>query len=45
MIWAITGKSFSRYYTKRGADCVISDPSPFLLALTRSRSRFVAGKN
>lgn len=31
MIWAITGKNFGRYYTQHGADCVISDPSPFLL--------------
>lgn len=31
MIWAITGKNFGRYYTEHGVDCVISDPSPFLL--------------
>jgi hypothetical protein len=31
MIWAITGRNFGRYYIDHGADCVISDPSPFLL--------------
>jgi uncharacterized UPF0146 family protein len=31
MIWAITGRNFGRYYTEHGVDCVISDPSPFLL--------------
>jgi Putative heavy-metal chelation len=31
MIWAITGKNFGQYYTEHGVDCVISDPSPFLL--------------
>jgi Putative heavy-metal chelation len=31
MIWAITGKNFGLYYTEQGVDCVISDPSPFLL--------------
>jgi uncharacterized UPF0146 family protein len=31
MIWAITGKNFGHYYIEHGADCVISDPSPFLL--------------
>jgi hypothetical protein len=31
MIWAITGRNFGDYYTRHGADCVISDPSPFLL--------------
>jgi hypothetical protein len=31
MIWAITGKNFGHYYTEQGVDCVISDPSPFLL--------------
>jgi hypothetical protein len=31
MIWAVTGRSFGDYYTEHGVDCVISDPSPFLL--------------
>jgi uncharacterized UPF0146 family protein len=31
MIWAVTGRNFGHYYTEHGADCVISDPSPFLL--------------
>jgi hypothetical protein len=31
MIWAITGKNFGPYYVEHGVDCVISDPSPFLL--------------
>ena len=31
MIWAVTGKNFGQYYTEHGVDCVISDPSPFLL--------------
>jgi putative heavy-metal chelation protein len=31
MIWAITGRNFGHYYTEHGVDCVISDPSPFLL--------------
>lgn len=31
MIWAITGRNFGHYYMEQGADCVISDPSPFLL--------------
>ena len=31
MIWAITGKNFGHYYTEQGVDCVISDPSPFVL--------------
>jgi len=31
MIWAITGRNFGRYYIEHGVDCVISDPSPFLL--------------
>jgi len=31
IIWAITGRNFGYYYTEHGADCVISDPSPFLL--------------
>lgn len=31
MIWAITGRNFGDYYTRHGVDCVISDPSPFLL--------------
>ncbi len=31
MIWAITGRNFGQYYTESGADCVVSDPSPFLL--------------
>jgi hypothetical protein len=30
-IWAITGRNFGHYYTQNGVDCVISDPSPFLL--------------
>lgn len=30
-IWAITGRNFGHYYTENGVDCVISDPSPFLL--------------
>jgi hypothetical protein len=30
MIWAISGGNFGDYYTRHGADCVISDPSPFL---------------
>jgi hypothetical protein len=31
MIWAISGRNFGHYYTEHGVDCVISDPSPFLL--------------
>jgi uncharacterized UPF0146 family protein len=31
IIWAITGRHFGRYYTEHGVDCVVSDPSPFLL--------------
>jgi hypothetical protein len=31
MIWAITGRNFGHYYLEQGVDCVISDPSPFLL--------------
>jgi len=31
MIWAVTGRNFGHYYTEHGVDCVISDPSPFLL--------------
>ena len=31
MIWAISGRNFGDYYTQHGVDCVISDPSPFLL--------------
>jgi hypothetical protein len=31
MIWAITGRNFGDHYTRHGVDCVISDPSPFLL--------------
>ena len=31
MIWAISGRNFGHYYTEYGVDCVISDPSPFLL--------------
>lgn len=31
MIWAITGRNFGHYYLEHGADCVISDPSPFFL--------------
>jgi hypothetical protein len=31
VIWAITGKNFGQYYIEQGVDCVISDPSPFLL--------------
>jgi hypothetical protein len=31
MIWAITGRNFGHYYTRHGVDCVIVDPSPFLL--------------
>jgi hypothetical protein len=31
MIWAITGKNFGSYFTEHGVDCVISDPTPFLL--------------
>jgi hypothetical protein len=31
MIWAITGRNFGEYYLDHGVDCVISDPSPFLL--------------
>jgi hypothetical protein len=31
MIWAITGRNFGHHYTEHGVDCVISDPSPFLL--------------
>jgi hypothetical protein len=31
MIWAVTGHHFGDYYTQHGVDCVISDPSPFLL--------------
>ena len=31
IIWAITGKNFGPYYIEQGVDCVVSDPSPFLL--------------
>jgi hypothetical protein len=31
MLWAVTGKNFGEYYIEHGVDCVISDPSPFLL--------------
>ncbi len=31
VIWAITGRNLGHYYTEQGVDCVISDPSPFLL--------------
>ena len=31
MIWAITGRNLGHYYIENGADCVISDPSPFFL--------------
>jgi len=31
VMWAITGKNFGHYYTEQGVDCVISDPSPFLM--------------
>ena len=31
MIWAITGRNFGYYFTEHGVDCVIVDPSPFLL--------------
>jgi hypothetical protein len=31
IIWAISGRNFGHYYTENGVDCVISDPSPFLL--------------
>jgi hypothetical protein len=31
LIWAITGRNFGDHYTEHGVDCVISDPSPFLL--------------
>jgi Putative heavy-metal chelation len=31
IIWAITGHNCGQYYTENGVDCVISDPSPFLL--------------
>jgi hypothetical protein len=31
LIWAITGKNFGPYYVEHGVDCVISDPSPFLM--------------
>ena len=31
MIWAVTGRNFGHYFTERGVDCVISDPSPFLM--------------
>ena len=31
MVWAITGRNLGQYYTQHGIDCVISDPSPFLL--------------
>jgi hypothetical protein len=31
VIWAITGRNFGHYFTERGVDCVISDPSPFLM--------------
>jgi Putative heavy-metal chelation len=31
MMWAITGRNFGHYYAEHGVDCVISDPSPFLL--------------
>jgi hypothetical protein len=31
LIWAITGRNFGHYYIENGADCVISDPSPFFL--------------
>ena len=31
VIWAVTGRNFGHYFTERGVDCVISDPSPFLM--------------
>jgi hypothetical protein len=31
VIWAITGRNFGHYFTEHGVDCVISDPSPFLM--------------
>ena len=31
MIWAITGRNLGHYYIDHGIDCVISDPSLFLL--------------
>ena len=31
VIWAITGRNFGHYFTEQGVDCVISDPSPFLM--------------
>lgn len=31
MVWAISGRNCGHYYTEHGVDCVISDPSPFLL--------------
>ena len=31
IVWAISGRNFGQYYTENGVDCVISDPSPFLL--------------
>lgn len=31
MVWAISGRNHGDYYTEHGIDCVISDPSPFLL--------------
>jgi hypothetical protein len=30
LIWAITGRNLGEYFTQHGADCAISDPSPFL---------------
>jgi uncharacterized UPF0146 family protein len=31
ILWAVTGRNFGRYYIEHGVDCVVSDPSPFLL--------------
>ena len=31
LVWAITGRNFGHYYIEQGVDCVISDPSPFLM--------------
>jgi hypothetical protein len=31
LLWAVTGRNLGQYYIQHGVDCVISDPSPFLL--------------
>ena len=42
MIWAITGKNFGSYYVEQGVDCVVSDPSPFLMTAWPRQHRSLA---